>query len=64
MQRVVTEYAQAHGIHVVFKVGSEEEPKDREAVLKIINKPVIYSDRLDITSAIIDAVNYQDITQP
>lgn len=59
VESVVASYSQRYGVSLVLRYGSQEiNPKDRESVLRGINRPVVFRQNyLDITEPILAQLN-------
>lgn len=58
---VVERYAREHGISLVLRFSAEAaDPSNREAVLREINKPILFHDGLDITPAILKLLGSEE----
>jgi Skp family chaperone for outer membrane proteins len=58
IERHVQEFAYANGIQIVFRYSGEEmDPTKRESVLQGVNRAIVFQDKRDITSHILDALN-------
>jgi Skp family chaperone for outer membrane proteins len=55
---VVTSYCEQHGIKMVLRTNTHViNPMEPKTVLTLINQPIVYRDNLDITDAIVAALN-------
>jgi Skp family chaperone for outer membrane proteins len=57
IQRVIALEAKARSMRVVLRVADELEGNDPQSVVKTLNKTVLYQEGIDLTSAVIAAVN-------
>lgn len=58
----VARYAKVHGIGLVVRSDQEAiDPNNSKSVLGAVNRIVVYQDDLDITDAILDALNQSEV---
>lgn len=58
-------YAKQHGINLVLRFnGDPVEVDEPQSVLKALNNPIVYHDRIDITPFILDQLNRRQAANP
>jgi Skp family chaperone for outer membrane proteins len=58
----VSRHAKAHGIGLVVRSDQEEiDPNNNKSVLGAVNRIVVYQENLDITDAILEAMNKSEV---
>ncbi len=58
VEAVVSDFAQRNRIGLVLRYNGEEmDPSQRDSIMQGINRIVVYQDRLDITSMVLDLLN-------
>jgi len=61
LEKVITDLAAARKLRIAVRFSREAlNEKDRTNVLRYVNRPVIFQDRLDITEDVIAALNSDD----